>query len=469
MGKAHIFTLLIALALAGCGIEIHDHPASVAPVSANLDQVRRTIDALPTNEVLWEHHLDVTRVRRVTLGVEHLYVEADKGMLIAISRRDGMVAWMYGHRVGHIASWPPVEVGSVVHNWLDMEAQEQKLLASIRRLSRKTKLTDAELDQLDALRNQRSDIGGRIQLDIPYDNLYFVTDNILHCLQRRSGRLLWTRRLTYSASARPAASRAVVYISSAAPPRVNAHSVDDKGRRFTFYRAAMTARDNFVTESPIYDEPNIIFPSNDGTIYAFDASSTSGPGLAWLFNTDDTIRGPLSSTFYTEERLEPGGTVRSVGHQLVFATALNKNLYAIETGAGALFWKMNLGGYVNSPVIVSGDTLYVRVENDALMALDVAPAVTAEDGTFKRTQRTGRLRWQLPAGRRFVLRLKDRRVLVMGPRRQLYEMDDSDGRVRNRHSTFGLDYVLTNTGDGVLYVVTRAGRIFALREHVPQD
>lgn len=455
------------LALGACGIDIMDHTPPTAYVAATLDQVRRTVDQLPTNDVIWEHALDVRDIRRMTLGVEYLYIEADQGRLIAVNRFTGIVAWMWSHPTGHMATWAPVEVPALIESRLAYEAREAALLDEIRRLSMKTKLTDAELDQIDALRTQRANEGAGVRDVEPWDNLYLITDNTLHCLDRRAGRHLWSRTLTYAASARPAASRGIVFVSCAHPSRVYAHSVEERGFQTTFYRAVMTTRDNFVTESPVYDAPNVIFPSNDGSVYAYDSSSGRDPSLAWLFNTGDTLRAPLSMHDFVENRREGGDVWREVKHRLVFASALNRQLYAIE--GGALLWKADLGGFVNGPAIGSGGSVYVRVEDDSLKALDAVPAVSAADGTFKRIERSGRVRWQLPGGRRFVLRLENGRVLVEGYRGELQVLDDRIGRVVSVHSPFGLDFVMTNNRDGVLYVATKHGRIFALREPSPRE
>jgi outer membrane protein assembly factor BamB len=474
--------LTAALALAACELHLSDRHPDAVPVAALVDNAAHTVGQLPPGRLLWQHHLETCRVRRVTLGVEYLYVEADEGTLIAIDRFSGVVTWMWRHPLGHMAAWPPVEVAGLIADRRAREAQEEQLLGQIRGLSAKTKLTEEDFVQIEKLRATRANLGREIEGVVPYDNLYLVTDNVLHCLERRSGTPLWTRNLSYAAAARPFASRNIVFVPCTQPPRVYAHAVENRGQDFAFYRSTFVDLDNFISESPLYDSPNVIFPANDGAVYAYDTRGGTVPRLGWIFNTGDTIRAPISFHQTVDVRLDKAGMpmqdekskqVLQDVYPLVFAAALNRTLYAINSKSGTLEWKFALGGVVNSPAVASGDMLYVRVENDSLKALEAVPAARHPDGSVQRTDgkitrivREGRMRWQLPGGDRFVVRLSGGRVVVLGPHRELYVVDDRRGAVLSRHSTFGLDYVLTNTQDGILYAATACGQIFALTEPV---
>lgn len=494
MARSCCGLVLSSLTLIGCGIDIMDHRPHTAPVCSEVDQARRSIEALPTSEVAWDLTLDVRTIRRITLGVEFLYVESEGGRLIAINRRDGMTAWAHTHPLGHTATWAPVEVPDVVRRRMADEAEEVRLLEEIRVLSRRTRLSPEDFKQIETLRLARSNAGGAIQTADAIDNLFFITDNELTCLERKTGRPLWSRRLDYAAAARPVASPNAVYVPCAYPARVVAHPISAKGRDSGFYRSAMVERDNFIMEAPLFEGQNLIFPTNDGAIYAYDTRTKDRTVVSWLFGARDTIREPISAHTGIDARVdaagkpvlaEPDGKITvdpAKGKQavdtynMVLASALNRQLFAIDSSSGSTYWQFPLGGYADGPAIGSGETIYVRVQDDSLKALDAVPAergpkgeiLRTADGKIQRLMRNGRLRWQLPGGERFMVRLGGGRVLVLGPHRELYLMDDATGRTLGRFSTFGLDFMLTNVQDGMFYVATQDGRLWALREHAPR-
>lgn len=436
----------------------------IPPLQFTIQDIKHAvIEPLPTNFVAWEHQLDVSHVHRVTLGVEYLYVEADGGKLFAINRFTGFVAWAWMHPLGHNAQWAPAEVPDIIEGRLPKEAEEAAVRVRIRDETGRTK-PDAAI--LEPLRRRRAELGDSIRLDDASDHLVLVVDNTIHLLERRTGREMWASRLPFLASARPTLSRTHIYVPCADPSRVYQLSIERRASQTSMYRVTMGVRDNFVSERVIHHDPNVIFAGHDGALYGYNASSGM---LSWSFDTGDTIRA--EPTYYNAFEMQTdatGANPRRVDHPLVFVSALNRTLYAVET-SGNLVWKYALGGFARTPAIACRGVVYVKTENDALVALDARPVVKGLPGQQNRVERNGRLLWRLPLGERFVCPLSNGRVLVEGSKCDLVEVEERTGRVVARYPTHPLSYIVANTQDETVYAVTESGHVFALREPPLRD
>lgn len=462
-GMIRRFILLSLCALGACQIGPIGAGVLPPPQCSIQDVKGAVIGPLPTNFVAWEHSLDVEHVHRVTLGVEYLYVEADDGKLFAINRFTGFVVWVWMHPRGINASWAPSEVPDVILARLPKEAEEAAVQQRIREETSRTK-PDAAV--LEPLRRRRSELGDSIRLDDASDHLILIADNTMHFLERRTGREMWSTRLQFMAAARPTVNRTHAYVPCADPPRVYQLSIDRRGVQTNMYRVTIETRDNFVSERAIFHDPNVIFASHDGALYGFNSSTGN---LTWAFETHDTIRS--EPTFYNAFEIQTdaaGGNPRRVDHPMVFTTALNRTLYAVET-SGNLVWKYALGGFCRTPVIGCRGVVYVKTENDALLALEARPTIKGPAGQQDRVDRNGRLKWRLPMGQRFVAPLRNGRVLVEGTSCDLVVIEEATGKIVSRHSTHPLSYIVTNTQDETVYAVTEAGHIFALREPPIRD
>ena len=78
-------------------------------------------------------------------------------------------------------------------------------------------------------------------------------------------------------------------------------------------------------------------------------------------------------------------------------------------------------------------------------------------------KRNGNLRWKLPMAERFIFKGKER-VYVMGPRKEIWAIDEMSGATLGRYPTNLLQFVLTNTKDEYIYVANASGHVFCLKE-----
>ena len=78
-------------------------------------------------------------------------------------------------------------------------------------------------------------------------------------------------------------------------------------------------------------------------------------------------------------------------------------------------------------------------------------------------KRNGHLRWKLPLAERFIFKGKER-VYIMGPKREIWAVDEMTGATLGRYPTNLLQFVLTNTADEYIYVANASGHVFCLKE-----
>jgi outer membrane protein assembly factor BamB len=237
-------------------------------------------------------------------------------------------------------------------------------------------------------------------------NLYVLkNDGTLHALTRGTGRLLWKRKIGHLAAASPAYFENTLYAvllerHKGGPGRIVALNAKNGHIR---WKRELPSR---AESSPLYDHGRIFFGSEDGTVYALDA--TDGR-VVWTFDAPGAVKGGLAmdadrNLYYGTY----GGTVQSlraadgslrwsstgggnfystpaVAYGRVYLGSTDSNVYSFGTGSGELAWRHGTGGYVyGSPAVATPPggkpTVYIGSYDRKLYALD------ARDGSVRWTR-----------------------------------------------------------------------------------
>jgi len=146
-------------------------------------------------------------------------------------------------------------------------------------------------------------------------------------------------------------------------------------------------------------------------------------------------------------RARDGITGVTVDENHIYAGSLDFYVYCISVN-GTLRWKTIVGAPVSGAPMLSGDVLYVSVLGKGLKALD---------------KQTGDLLWQNPGATQLIA-AGGGNLFARGDEDELWVLDAENGRTRERLHVGSFDLVPINPfNDGLVYLVTREGRLVCLR------
>ena len=236
-----------------------------------------------------------------------------------------------------------------------------------------------------------------------YDNRIFqlADDAVLTALEKRSGRVLWKRRLGTLSASSPAVTANTVYVTILSsghrhnPGRVIA--LDSANGAVRWWRALPAPSES----SPLIDRGRIFFGSQNGTVYALDdangaplwtykaagavkASPTLEDGVLYFGDYSGRLQavsersGRRLWVSASEGALLGSGTFYStaaVAYGRVFLGNTDGRVYAYDASTGHLDWAVQTGDYVySSPAVANapglGPTIYIGSYNGSLYALN---------------------------------------------------------------------------------------------------
>lgn len=462
--------LLAALALAllvSCGgpsyrgRSLYDGPDVMDTVQdPGADAVKSEVRTLPFKHLEWEYKLSRHKIRRLSASGNLLFVETPTHEVVAIDRFVGEVKWIYKIDTDTPLDFPPISAHGVPEMILKLE----KDLFAINR----------ELDQIIKERGygkesqekqkERSEKREAIKVAQFGDNVYFLSRQVLYCVDRTSGTLRWTRRLDFVPSTQPFATQFYVFVGAADHSRVYVLNVKERGEVIDYFRADIESDENQISARPVYEDPVLYFVSHDGRIYFYSVRDRK---RGTPFQTGGQVRAePLIHRFKyrtTEPDKDNPGKTKEVDREakVLLVGSMDNAFYAIEAASGQLLWRFECAGPVKTAAIARDTTVYVRSEDGALFALNVMPLHNpADPGSWRRS---GEMRWKVPLGERFLLK-GAQYVYILGPKREIYAMNEFTGDLAGRYPTRHLQFLLTNTADDWFYCANSGGHIFALRE-----
>jgi outer membrane protein assembly factor BamB len=280
--------------------------------------------------------------------------------------------------------------------------------------------------------------------------------------------LRWSSRLEFIPSSQVFATQSYIFVAAADHSRVYKLNVAKRGEVVEFYRTEIDQVENHVTSRPVYVDPVLHFASHDGRIYVYSGKEgkrghpfqTGGAILA-----DPVVHSYVRPVLEKEEK-DGKETVRvkDVETKTVLVGSMDNAFYSLDASSGQLLWKYECGGPIKSAAVAKDKTVYVRSEDGALFALNTVPvhAASAPNEPLQ-WKRNGELRWKIPLAERFLFKGRGS-VYVLGPKKEIYAVQEFTGDLVGRYKTRYLQFLVTNTADDFFYCANAGGTIFALKE-----
>jgi outer membrane protein assembly factor BamB len=310
------------------------------------------------------------------------------------------------------------------------------------------------------------------------DIFQLADDAVLVAVDKRTGRVIWTRRLGQLSASSPAVTANTVYVTilssghPASPGRVIA--LNSTNGAIRWWRGLPSPSES----SPLIDRGRLFFGSQNGIVYALDdrdgavlwtyhaagavkASPTLSGGILYFGDYSGHVQAVSEQTgralwvSSSEGALLGSGTFYStaaVVYGRVFLGNTDGRVYAYDAFTGKLDWAVQTGAYVYaSPAVANapgiGPTVYLGSYNGTFYALNA---------------RTGRISWQFDAHGRISgsATIVGRIVYFadLGQHRS-YGLGISTGRVAFEADTGAFDPVISDGSD--IYLTGYSG-LFAL-------
>jgi outer membrane protein assembly factor BamB len=472
------------------------------------------VRSLPWKHVEWEYKFNNRPISRLTMGGDQLFIETPDNTVVAMNRFTGQTSWMFRIDTDTPLDWPPVVAQGVPEEIRDLEA-------SLRLVNRQIDDTLKEKGvgkETQLLQKKRNEFRERLRVAAFGDNVYFISHQIVYCLDRMSGGLRWTHRLNFVPSARPFAIRNYVFVPGADSARVWVLDVEHKGSEMTSFRASITSVENQILNSPVYSDPSLYFACHDGNVYCYKVTDGT---LTWTYQTERSLRAdPVVYVYRSDETQSAEGAPKAPGApgmeapkpagdgmappamekkgdgmappapamgapamggpakddkggkkqkaqvttRMLFIGSMDNAFYALDADGGNMIWKYECGSVIKAPAVAKDNTVYVATDEGALHAFEVMPMHRdPRTNASLGNKRNGNLRWKLPLAERFIFKGKER-VYIMGPKKEIWAVDEMSGATLGRYPTRLLQFILTNTADEYVYVANSSGHVFCLKE-----
>jgi outer membrane protein assembly factor BamB len=299
------------------------------------------------------------------------------------------------------------------------------------------------------------------------EHLYQLADSaVLNAIDKRTGRIVWSRRLGRLSASSPAVTANTVYVTILSsghrydPGRIIA--LNSANGAVRWWRALPSPSES----SPLIDRGRVFFGSQDGTVYALDdangrviwtyhahgsvkASPTLSDGVLYFGDYSGRLQAISERTgrrlwvSSSEGALLGSGTFYStaaVVYGRVFLGNTDGRIYAYDAATGKLDWAVQTGAYVYaSPAVTNapglGPTIYIGSYNGIFYALNA---------------RSGHVSWQFNAhGRISGSATIVGRVVYFADlgHHRTYGLGISTGRVLFEDDTGAFDPVISDGAD----------------------
>jgi hypothetical protein len=426
--------------------------------SADQEGVVSEVGTLPYKKQRWSHRWAQYPIRRLSLGRENLYIETPDNKVLCANRFDGITKWIFDIPSKAPLDWTPVEPGEVYEEIRTLSqqhaAQARVVEDVIKAEGHGQKARDAQIE--------KNRIGQLLNAAQRGDNVYMVSRQVVYCVDRQKGSFLWQRPLGFAPSAKGFATRESLFIPAGDRPQVWRLEVEKRGEPLQSYAANVGTGDRTILNAPIVDHRHLYFVCADGNVYCYNVATGN---LQWTYQATGKLAAD-PALYEVKEKFKDSAGRDSVRTKRYFLCGgLDYAVYCLDPDCGLLIWKYETGGFLRSPMVVRGATVYAKSDDGALFALELDPQhKNAKTGAPEGVRRFGSMRWKLPAGERFLVKGGSDRVLVLGPKSEIYQYVETTGEVHGRFQLNWITHVPTNPWDSILYVATDDGAVFALEE-----
>ncbi|MHC4608243.1 MAG: outer membrane protein assembly factor BamB family protein, partial [Planctomycetota bacterium] len=261
--------------------------------------LRDEILTLPFKHEEWMYRYPNDLICRVTIGFEHLFLETPDHKIIAIDRRNGRTSWKHFVHTGKPINWRIVESFGVPE---EVDYLEKALWQNKRDLDQVI-AEKGPGKESEPLRKKRKEFHERLRVAKEQDNIYFLSQHWIFCLERRSGARKWKRKLNFVPGGQPFAIRNFVFIPGQDLVRVWMLDVEERGNDVAYFKSALRGDGkNHIMNQPVFNDPTLFFVCHDGKVYAHDVVARK---LKWTFPTERTLRCDPLLYHYREVMLDP--------------------------------------------------------------------------------------------------------------------------------------------------------------------
>lgn len=470
MKRVTFVGLLLAL---GCASSKDAQPGEREPqgyAKTNPQMVSEEVGSLPFKHLNWDYKLRDRKIRRMTLGSEHIFCETHDNHIVAINRFTGIPSWEYIIPTDNPPDWPLVEAAGVGLVILEYEHQLQLAEAAVENEAKQIPMNEERVKKLDALRKKRSEWREKIQGAAVNDNVYFICRGWIYCLDRRTGQEQWFTKLDFVPANQPFASSVYIFCPSTEHSRLHVLRVDRRAKQVTEFRLPLDPN-NQVFERAIFFHPLLYCVERRGTLHAYWVDREKEH---FTFHIQFPLRAdPYVHRFYVTEKVhdeKDKAKIKEVNriYDILCFGGMDRAFYALDAGGGNVVWKYHLPSVVKEPAVGKDATIYVKTEDGYLHALEAMPQHLDKDGCATGPWSMGRLRWQMPNAERFLLKTKSG-VYILGENATVYKLVEDTGKILGTYKLTDIQYVFTNTMDELWYCGTGDGHIFCLQEWREQD
>jgi len=283
--------------------------------------------------------------------------------------------------------------------------------------------------------------------------MVFVSNsNYLYALDRSTGRTVWTENLMTLPSSPTACDeeRVMVGLSTGLLRAFSLYQRDEKGLvvKDSAGQPILAGRARFAwnwqTSGPLTSRPVpagrlVVFGGSDGRAYV---ALSETPKMVYRIAAEGPISAPIST----------------YGTRTFFVPSADKNVYSVDLFSATVMWTFASGAPVLQEPLVAGTDVYVSNTAGQLSAVQV---------------NTGSPRWSTPTHGGRIMAVSPKRLYLESQDDDLFIIDRGTGQIvfqpRDTYSRAGLnlrayDLSLTNTSNDRLYMASKKGLIFSLRE-----
>lgn len=445
--KWSLIGFITILFISGCLVP--SHPPLTPPDSernkSSVEQIlryRKIIqDTLPFKDIIWDATTSGDRVRYMVLKGDCIFVETQNLKLRAYSTEIGHNLWI-------------LTLPSALDFFPCVVEEIPQQLNELRTLIKNT-MKDIEDAEQEKGRDEKKIRGLKDRLQGFYSSLkqyrmndfvYIISKGTISCIDRWTGMPIWQKKLSFIPSHEPVATLSTIYLSALDSDRIY---LFDVAKRF---ERDWIKLDSQVVSKLVYKDPAMYFACENGSVYALNTQTHKE---IWHYPTERLIKSDIL-----------------VDDNNVYVGSTDFALYGIDRHLGILRWKYEVGLPIATPpdigirTLTKGNqttverTLFFHPEQkEELYALLLNPLLTSP--AFQ-------VRWKFPEGKNFLMYGLTCAYVIGKNDQILYALDIEKGTVLYKYSLRDFPFRAVDRSQGILYLGTADGYLFATREPPPQ-
>jgi len=398
-------------------------------------------------QVLWEAVVPNEQITRLSLHENFLYAETATPKLYSIQTDLGLRKWEL--ILDAPIDFPLAPISGYPKKEMSVREQITKVTKDI---ADEEKKRDSDPERLKKLREDLYSYKEGLKNLSLLDFIYFIAKGKLYCIDRYKGRIIWEAELDFVPITAPLPTLSIVYIGAM-----------ERRRIYQFECAKRFAPNWFkivgdITADPIYEEPSLYIADDTGRIYSFN---TMERNERWQYRTERAIKAEI---------VLDGDTI--------YVGSTDGALYAVNKYTGVLSWKYEAGNPITAKCNIGTrtvvkdnasyveQTVYVRIDNDALYAILIEHASLKDKAGTEITFARPKLRWKLPEAKTFLMYGAGQAYILGMDNQTLYAVNIDTGAIKAKYSLEKFPFRAIDPKNGIIYLCSNDGYIMAVKEQL---